>query len=59
VPEFRARFDKSYLTEMEAFVSDVLAQRPASVTLEDGIAAVELCFAANESLKQKKPIDLA
>jgi scyllo-inositol 2-dehydrogenase (NAD+) len=59
VPEFRTRFDKSYLTEVEAFVSDVLAQRPASVTLEDGIAAVELCFATNESLKQQKPIELA
>ena len=58
VPEFRARFDKSYLTEMEAFVECVRAQKPSPVPLEDGIAAVELCFAVNESLKQQAPIDL-
>jgi scyllo-inositol 2-dehydrogenase (NAD+) len=58
VPEFRTRFDKAYLTEMEAFVEDVLAEREPSVTLEDGIAAVELCFAVNEALKQRKVIEL-
>jgi scyllo-inositol 2-dehydrogenase (NAD+) len=58
VPEFRTRFDKSYLTEMEAFVDDVLNQKPSTVTLEDGIAAVELCFAVNESVKLQKPIEL-
>jgi scyllo-inositol 2-dehydrogenase (NAD+) len=58
VPEFRTRFDKAYLTEMEAFVEDVLAEREPSVTLEDGIAAVELCFAVNNALKQRKVIEL-
>jgi scyllo-inositol 2-dehydrogenase (NAD+) len=58
IPEFRTRFDKAYLTEMEAFVDDVLHQRESSVTLEDGIAAVKLCFAVNESLKQWKAIEL-
>jgi scyllo-inositol 2-dehydrogenase (NAD+) len=51
VPEFRTRFDKAYLTEIEVFVGDVLAGRPSAVTLEDGIAAVELCFAANKAYK--------
>ncbi|MDR2434464.1 MAG: Gfo/Idh/MocA family oxidoreductase [Treponema sp.] len=58
VPEFRTRFDKAYLTEMEAFVDDVLSEREASVSLEDGIAAVELCFAVNEALRQRKVIEL-
>jgi scyllo-inositol 2-dehydrogenase (NAD+) len=58
VPEFRTRFDKSYLTEMETFVSDVLAQKPSTVTLEDGIAAVKLCFAVNESIKLQQPVEI-
>jgi scyllo-inositol 2-dehydrogenase (NAD+) len=51
VPEFRTRFDKSYITEMEVFTGDVLAGRPPAVTLEDGIAAVQLCFAVNKAYK--------
>ncbi|MDR3341223.1 MAG: Gfo/Idh/MocA family oxidoreductase [Treponema sp.] len=59
VPEFRTRFDKAYLTEMEHFVRDVLEGKPSSVTLEDGIAAVELAFAINKSYQLKAPVDLA
>ena len=58
VPEFRTRFDKAYLTEMESFVGDVLKGRPSEVTLEDGIAAVELCFAVNEAYKSGKIVTL-
>jgi scyllo-inositol 2-dehydrogenase (NAD+) len=58
VPEFRARFDKSYLTEMEAFIEAARAQKTPPVMLEDGVAAVELCFAVNESLKNRAPVDL-
>jgi scyllo-inositol 2-dehydrogenase (NAD+) len=58
VPEFRTRFDKAYLTEMECFVDDVLKQNPSKATLEDGIAAVELAFAINRSFKEKQAIDL-
>ncbi|MDR2068549.1 MAG: Gfo/Idh/MocA family oxidoreductase [Spirochaetaceae bacterium] len=58
IPEFRTRFDKAYLTEMDAFVDEVLHERESSVTLEDGIAAVELCFAVNESLKQHRAVEL-
>jgi scyllo-inositol 2-dehydrogenase (NAD+) len=58
VPEFRTRFDKAYLTEMESFTGEVLAGRPSSVTLEDGIAAVKLCFAVNDAYKSGKLISL-
>jgi scyllo-inositol 2-dehydrogenase (NAD+) len=58
VPEFRTRFDKSYLSELENFVSDVLNECPPAVTLEDGIAAVELAAAVNRSLKLRQPVDL-
>jgi scyllo-inositol 2-dehydrogenase (NAD+) len=58
VPEFRTRFDKAYLTEMECFVGDVLAGRPSAVTLEDGIAAVELCFAVNNAYKSGRVVSL-
>jgi scyllo-inositol 2-dehydrogenase (NAD+) len=59
IPEFRTRFDKAYLTEAEAFVSDVLKGRASTVTLEDGIAAVELAAAINKSYKLGQPVELA
>jgi scyllo-inositol 2-dehydrogenase (NAD+) len=58
VPEFRTRFDKSYLTEMEAFVGDVHDGKASKVTLEDGIAAVELCFAVNKAYKSGQVVEL-
>ncbi|MDR1785877.1 MAG: Gfo/Idh/MocA family oxidoreductase [Spirochaetaceae bacterium] len=58
VPEFRTRFDAAYLAEMEAFVEGALSGKPSPVTLEDGIRAVQLCFAVNESLKRRLPVDL-
>jgi scyllo-inositol 2-dehydrogenase (NAD+) len=58
VPEFRTRFDQSYIAELRRFVEDCLQQKPSSVTLEDGIAAVEIAFAINKSLKTGAPVEL-
>jgi scyllo-inositol 2-dehydrogenase (NAD+) len=59
VPEFKTRFDKAYLNEIEHFLEDVRSGRTPSVTLEDGIAAVELAFASNRALAARGPIDLS
>jgi scyllo-inositol 2-dehydrogenase (NAD+) len=58
IPEFKTRFDKAYLNEIEHFVADIINERESSVTLEDGIAAVELAFASNKALAARSPIDL-
>jgi predicted dehydrogenase len=58
VPEFKTRFDKAYLNEIEHFLEDVQDGRTPSVTLEDGIAAVELAFATNKALAAGVPIEI-
>jgi scyllo-inositol 2-dehydrogenase (NAD+) len=58
VPEFRTRFDKSYITEVQRFVDDVLQEKPSSVTLEDGVAAVKIAYASNKSIKAGVPVNV-
>jgi len=58
VPEFKTRFDKAYVNELDRFVTDVIGGKEPSVTLDDGIAAGELAFATNKSLKTRQPVDL-
>ncbi|MDR1588076.1 MAG: Gfo/Idh/MocA family oxidoreductase [Treponema sp.] len=58
VPEFRTRFDKAYLNEIERFIVDVAAGKEPSPNIDDGVAAVELSFAANKALSTKMPVDV-
>ena len=56
VPGFLERFSQAYLHELECFVSDVLENKKPSVGVEDGLAALVLALAANESLQTNKPV---
>jgi scyllo-inositol 2-dehydrogenase (NAD+) len=58
VPEFKTRFERAYVNEIEYFIADVVGEREPSVNLEDGIGAVELAFAANKALKTRMPVDI-
>jgi scyllo-inositol 2-dehydrogenase (NAD+) len=58
VPEFRTRFDKAYINEIERFITDVIGGKEPSPNIDDGIAAVELSFAANKALSTRMPVDL-
>ncbi|MFA5570708.1 MAG: Gfo/Idh/MocA family protein [Sphaerochaetaceae bacterium] len=58
VPGFLERFEKAYAAEIEAFVLDVLANKEPRITLQDGVKAMEIAEAANESLKTNKPVKL-
>jgi len=58
IPGFLERFAQAYLQEMECFVQDVLAQKKPSVGVCDGVAALELCLAANVSLATNRPVTI-
>jgi predicted dehydrogenase len=58
VPEFRTRFDKAYLNEIERFVADVAGGKEPSPNIDDGVSAVELSFAANKALSTRMPVDI-
>jgi len=58
IPGFLERFAQAYLNEMECFVQDVLAKKKSSVGVEDGVAALELCIAANVSLATNRPVTI-
>jgi scyllo-inositol 2-dehydrogenase (NAD+) len=58
VPGFLERFDQAYLNEMKAFVRDAMLGNEPSVTVEDGIAAIELALAAKKSQESGLPVQL-
>ncbi|MGI6467259.1 MAG: Gfo/Idh/MocA family protein [Sphaerochaetaceae bacterium] len=55
---FLERFEVAYLKELEQFVNDVLANKAPSVGVYDGLKAMEIALAANESLKINKPVSI-
>jgi scyllo-inositol 2-dehydrogenase (NAD+) len=56
---FLARFADAYLAEVRDFVHNVLRDRAPRVTGEDGLRALAIAVAAEESNRQAKPIDVA
>jgi len=58
VRSWRNLFRDAYLDEMEHFVECVLEDREPRVTGTDGLKAVEIVAAANQSLRSGKPVAL-
>lgn len=52
VPAFPERFGDAYASDLRAFVSAVMHDRPVSPTGEDGLAAVNIAVAATSSAHQ-------
>jgi myo-inositol 2-dehydrogenase / D-chiro-inositol 1-dehydrogenase len=50
------RFGQAYHDEVEDFASCILENRPPKVSARDGKAAIEIGFAADESMKSKAPV---
>jgi len=59
VPYFMQRFDTAYVAQLRDFAKAVLDARAPSVTIEDGIEALEICLAATASQKTGRPVALA
>lgn len=49
---FMDRYQQSYINELNAFVQSVLNQEPVSVTMQDGIKAIEMADQAATCLKE-------
>jgi scyllo-inositol 2-dehydrogenase (NAD+) len=56
---FLSRFADAYLAEVRDFVHNILHDRPLRVTGEDGLKALAITAAAEESYLQSKSIDVA
>ena len=59
VPGFYERFEKAYIDQLVNFVENVLEDRQPAITVEDGIAALQIALAATKSLHENRPVNLA
>jgi inositol 2-dehydrogenase len=59
VPYFFQRFKDAYLTQIQDFIDGVIADRGPSVTGQDAIKAMRVSAAANRSLSENRPVDIA
>lgn len=55
---FLARFQDAYVDELIAFLGAIRDDRPVAVTGEDGRAALALAYAAERSLRERRPVTL-
>jgi inositol 2-dehydrogenase len=53
---FLSRFADAYLAEMRDFVQNILRDRPLKVPGEDGLKALEIAVAAENSHRQARPV---
>lgn len=59
VPHFMQRFERAYLAQIQDFVDNVLEGRKPRVTGADAVAALRISLAANKSLKENRPVEVA
>ncbi len=55
---FMDRYVDSYLNELNAFIQAIAQGKPQPVTGEDGLEATKIALAANQSMKENKPVKL-
>jgi inositol 2-dehydrogenase len=56
---FLSRFADAYLAEVQDFVQALLNDKPVRITGEDGLKALAIAVAAENSYKQNKPIKVS
>jgi myo-inositol 2-dehydrogenase/D-chiro-inositol 1-dehydrogenase len=56
---FLERFDQAYVDEVRDFVDSIATDREVSVTGEDGRAAMAMAYAAEASVRERRPVELA
>ena len=59
VASWRDLFVEAYLAEDEEFVRSIREGRPPEVRGEDGLRAVEIVNAGNESIRTGRPVSLS
>ena len=55
---FMDRYVDSYLNELNAFIQAIASGKPQPVTGEDGLKATKIALAANQSMKENRPVKL-
>jgi myo-inositol 2-dehydrogenase/D-chiro-inositol 1-dehydrogenase len=56
---FLERFDQAYVDEVRDFVAAAVERRPVRVTGADGRAAMAMAYAAEASLKERRPVEMS
>lgn len=56
VPFFMERFEKAYIIQLKDFVERAYEEQEPSVTVDDGLAALAVSYAAASSYRQKKQV---
>jgi predicted dehydrogenase len=56
VPHFMERFARAYTVQLRDFALNVLEGRKAPVTIEDGLAALQIAVAARRSYESGRPV---
>jgi len=59
VPYFMERFERAYTLQLENFAANVLADRPAPITIEDGVEALRVAIAATRACETGARVDVA
>ena len=59
VPYFMERFGQAYRAQLQHFVDQFRAGKAPTITCDDGLAALRVCFAATQSWKEKRPIEVS
>jgi len=59
VPYFMERFRDAYTTQLQNFAQNVLQQRPAPITIDDGLEALRVGVAATRALETQMPVAVA
>jgi predicted dehydrogenase len=59
VPYFMERFERAYTLQLENFAENVLRERPAPITIKDGLEALRVSIAATRSLDTGAVVDVA
>jgi predicted dehydrogenase len=56
---FLTRFADAYVAEVQDFVHNILHERPPRVSGEDGLKALAIAVAAENSHRESKPVKVA
>ena len=59
VPYFMERFENAYVVQLADFAKNVLAGQPPSITMSDGIAALQIALAATKSAHTNQSVPLS
>jgi inositol 2-dehydrogenase len=59
VPYFMERFRDAYTTQLENFAENVLYERPAPITIEDGIESLRIGIAATRARETGQMVEVA